>query len=399
MIDVVMPQLGESVTEGTVVAWRKQVGDRVVQDEYLCDVTTDKVTFEVPAPTSGTLESVLAAAGDIVPIGGVIARLSTDQIVAASPASPGPEPAKPAAESAGITRPSAAPVVAARAPGLRPSPLARRLAREARIDVARLSGSGKHGRVRSADVLAAIEQRDSPAGDDVIPFSPVRKQIAEHMMRSVQTSPHGFIAFEIDYTAIEQARSATQQTFKSREGFGLTYLPFVLFALAEALRAFPLVNSSVDGERLIVRRAINLGIAVDLDHHGLIVPVIRDADGLSVAGLARKIADLARRARDNRITGDDLRGGTFTVTNPGKSGTLLSVPIINQPQTAILVTDGVERRPAVVALPDGNEALAIRSLGYVGLSMDHRAFDGAYAAAFLSHLKRTLQELDWMSKL
>jgi pyruvate dehydrogenase E2 component (dihydrolipoamide acetyltransferase) len=385
MIEVMMPRLGESVTEGTVTAWRKRVGDSVAEDEALCDVTTDKVTFEVPSPGRGTLESVLAREGETVPVGSIIARLAASE-AAAPDVSPVPPPA------------------------LRPSPLARRLAREAGIDTATLTGSGRHGRVRSADVLAALERKadaTQPAaaplpldsGDEVIPFSTMRRQIAEHMVRSVKTSPHGFIAFEIDYSAVEAARATAGAAFRAREGFGLTVLSFVLFALAQAIRAFPLVNSSVDGERLMVRKAINLCVAVDLDYRGLIAPAIRSADSLSVTGLARAIRDLAQRAREGAITASDLDGGTFTVTNPGASGTWLSVPIINQPQTAILVTDGVARRPAVVTLADGSEALAIRPTGLVGLSMDHRAFDGAYAADFLACLKRLLQDTNWSAKL
>lgn len=394
MIDVVMPQLGESVAEGTVVAWRKRAGDAVAENEPLCEVTTDKVTFEVPAPANGTLESVLAAEGQVVAVGSVIARLAAGNAV------------RPATAARTDDR------------SLRPSPLARRLAREAGMDVSRIAGSGRYGRVRSADVLAAIAAQGPPDadrtgrpdpgidaaapaaadGDAVIPFSPIRRQIAAHMVRSVQTAPHGFISFEVDYTVLEQARTTAREAFRSREGFGLTALPFVLFAAAQALKAFPLINASVEGEALIVRRAINLGIAIDLHYRGLVVPVVRNADSLSVTGLARAVAGLARRARDNCLAAEELSGGTFTVTNPGASGTFISVPIINQPQTAILVMDGIARRPAVVSHA-GSEALAIRSLGYIGLSMDHRAFDGAYAADFLAHLKRTLQETAWSSKL
>jgi 2-oxoglutarate dehydrogenase E2 component (dihydrolipoamide succinyltransferase) len=412
MIDVVMPQLGESVTEGTVVSWRKRIGEDVAQDEYLCDVTTDKVTFEVPSPAAGTLESVLARDGETVAVGSVIARLATAVATEALPAT-----LDHALASAGATLVPSPEPAGARA--LRPSPLARRLARDAGIETALLKGSGRNGRVRSADVLAAIRENASrppdaaapgqiaassptaqPAsGDEIIPFSPVRRQIAEHMVRSVHTSPHGFIAFEVDYTAVERARATVREPFRQREGFGLTYLPFVMFALAQAVRAFPLVNSSIEGERLIVHRAINLNVAIDLSYRGLVTPVVRNADSLNVTGLARAVSDLARRARENRLAPADLAGGTFTVTNPGPSGTLLSVPIINQPQTAILVTDGVARRPAVVVSADGGEALAIRSLGYIGLSLDHRAFDGAYAADFLKHMTAVLENTNWATRL
>jgi len=402
MIDVVMPQLGESVTEGTVVAWRKRVGEDVAQDEYLCDVTTDKVTFEVPSPAAGRLESVMAGEGETVTVGSVIARLI------------GTAASEQASNAAADQTETPAAAVRTSTPDretgrkLRPSPLARRLARDAGIDTALLTGSGRNGRVRRADVLAAISEvagsKSAPApqareADEVIPFSPARRQIAEHMVRSTHTSPHGFIAFEVDYTAVETARAAVRLAFRKREGFSLTYLPFVMFALVRAVRAFPLVNSSVDGEHLIVRKAINLNIAIDLAYRGLVTPVVRSADSLSVTGLARALSDLARRARENRLKTDDMTGGTLTVTNPGASGTWLSVPIINQPQTAILVTDGVARRPAVVRSADGSEALAIRSVGHIGLSLDHRAFDGAYAADFLAHLRNGLQDTDWTAQL
>ncbi|MEJ8572532.1 dihydrolipoamide acetyltransferase family protein [Microbaculum marinum] len=399
MIDVVMPQLGESVTEGTIASWRKAIGDPIAADEPLCDVSTDKVAFEVPSPGAGILSEILAEENHVVAVGSVIARISASGDAATAPA----------ARSAAEPRPEEARPSDARP---RPSPLARRLARENAVDLAALAGSGARGRVRGEDVRRAIAvsvpaspaeaartEAPVPDGDTVVPFSAARRQIAAHMVQSVHTSPHGYIAFEVDYGAVEQARSAVRERFRAEQGFGLTYLPFVLHAVAKALRAFPNINSRIDGDALVLRRPINLGIAVDLDHQGLVVPVIRNADGLNVTGLARAVADLASRARGNRLTAADLTDGTFTVTNPGPAGTYVSVPIINQPQTAILATDGVARRPAVARLADGSEVMTIRSLGVVGLSMDHRAFDGAYAAAFLAAVRQRLELTDWSAEL
>lgn len=406
MIDIRMPQLGESVTEGTITAWRKAPGDAVEVDEFICDVTTDKVSFEVPSPEAGVMAEVLAAVGAAIPVGTVIARLAADA----------PAPSPP-------TIGDGLPTVPPRAgrPAML-SPLVRRLARQADLDPGSVAGSGRNGRVTRDDVLRAIAaraaaaepaaaarpasapgQKPAPAafrpvsaeGDTIVPFSPMRHKTAEHMVHSVQVAPHGFISFEVDYGAIETVRSRRKESFRAEHGIGLTYLPFVLRALGLALRKFPLINSAVDGNSLILRRAINIGVAVDLAYQGLVVPVIRDADTLNLAGLARMVVDLAARARSNGLKREEMSGGTFTVTNPGASGTHLSIPIINQPQTAILVTDGVHKKPSVVALPDGSDVVAVRPKGFVGLSMDHRAFDGAYAADFLRFLKGELENRDW----
>ena len=406
MIDIRMPQLGESVTEGTITAWRKAPGDAVEVDEFICDVTTDKVSFEVPSPEAGVMAEVLAAVGTAIPVGAVIARLAAG--------APAPSP------STIGDGPSAMPPRAGRPAML--SPLVRRLARQADLDPGSVAGSGRNGRVTRDDVLRAIAaraaaaepaavarpapapgQKPAPAafrpvsaeGDTIVPFSPMRQKTAEHMVHSVQVAPHGFISFEVDYGAIETVRSRRKESFRAEHGIGLTYLPFVLRALGLALRKFPLINSAVDGNSLILRRAINIGVAVDLAYQGLVVPVIRDADTLNLAGLARMVADLAARARSNGLKREEMSGGTFTVTNPGVSGTHLSIPIINQPQTAILVTDGVHKKPSVVTLLDGSDVVAVRPKGFVGLSMDHRAFDGAYAADFLRFLKGELENRDW----
>jgi pyruvate dehydrogenase E2 component (dihydrolipoamide acetyltransferase) len=418
MIEIRMPQLGESVTEGTITSWCKKPGDAVNLDEFICEISTDKVTFEVPSPKAGVLLEVLAAEGAIVPVGAVIARLAAEASPAA--ASLKAQDEKPA-QAAALKLTAPMEQTAARPAIL--SPLVRRLARQAGVDLSVIAGGGRNGRVTRDDVLKAIgergEQSTRPAlppqgwpapgsisvpaafrpvaadGDSIVPFSVARQKIAEHMVYSVQASPHGFISFEVDYGAIDKVRKKRNDGLKAEHGVSLTYLPFVLRALTVALRKFPLINSAVDGNRLIVRKNIHIGIAVDLAYQGLMVPVIRDVDSLNLVGLARALAELAAAARSNKLKPDATFGGTFTVTNPGPSGTHLSIPIINQPQAAILVTDGVHKKPSVVTLPDGSDVVAIRPKGFVGLSMDHRAFDGAYAADFMRMLKGQLEDRDW----
>ena len=436
MIDIVMPQLGESVTEGTITAWRKKVGDVIVADEFLCDVSTDKVTFEVPAPASGTLAEIGVAEGRCIPVGAVIARIAAGDLAIMAASVSGSEaliaPLSSTASDEAAIRGAAHSLA---------SPVVRRLARENGIDLGTVSGTGLGGRVTRNDMLLVIASqppvsettskpsheptipqsaapfeplapaptlpqvpssqfRAAPSeGDEIVPLSAIRRRTGEHMVYSVQTTPHGFMAFEIDYSAIERVRLARKDAFKQEEGISLTYLPFMVSAVADALRAFPLINSSVSEGSLIVRKAVNIGIAVDLGYQGLVVPVIRGADNLRVQALARSITDLANRARGGKLKADDMSGGTFTVTNPGPSGTFLSVPIINQPQSAILVTDGVCKRPAVVSLPNGTDVVAVRPKGYIGLSMDHRAFDGAYAADFMARIKRTLEITEWDAHL
>jgi pyruvate dehydrogenase E2 component (dihydrolipoamide acetyltransferase) len=235
--------------------------------------------------------------------------------------------------------------------------------------------------------------------DTVIPHSNIRKRSAEHLRRSLDTSAHVYASIEVDYEAVEKVRRAEKDAWRAAEGFGLTYLPFVSRAVVDAIQEFPEVNASFTDEALIVHNYLNLGIAVDLDFKGLMVPVIRDADGKRMRAIARDVSDLASRARSKKLTPDDISNGTFTITNPGPYGTLLTMPIINQPQVAILSTDGVKRRPVVITLPDGSEGIAIHSVGNLALSWDHRAFDGAYAAAFLNKLKELLETRDWAAEL
>ncbi|MGI6855033.1 dihydrolipoamide acetyltransferase family protein [Mesorhizobium sp. 1B3] len=420
MTDICMPQLGESVTEGTITTWLKSPGETVEIDESICEVATDKVTFEVPSPQAGTLAEVLAPEGSVVPVNAVIARLASEGNSTALPPTPRRDQ-----ETAQVAVPGLTP--ASEEKPTRPamlSPLVRRLAKAANLDPSTVLGSGYNGRVTRDDILKAIStQTADPAprsptpqppgmaavsklaptpfrpvpgdGDTIMPFTLARQKTAEHMVYSVHTSPHGFISSEVDYGAIDAVRKQRKDAFKTAYGVSLTYLPFVIRALTLAVRQFPLVNSAIDGNNLIVRKNINIGVAVDLSYQGLMVPVIRDADGLNLVGIARSIADLAMRARSNKLKPEEMSGGTFTVTNPGPSGTHLSIPIINQPQVAIMVTDGVHKKPSVVSLPDGSETVSVRPKGFVGLSMDHRAFDGAYAADFLSTVKRQLEDRDW----
>jgi 2-oxoglutarate dehydrogenase E2 component (dihydrolipoamide succinyltransferase) len=471
MADITMPQLGETVTEGTITKWFKQVGEAVAEDEPLFEVSTDKVDSEVPSPMSGTLVEIKVPEGETVDVGVVLAVIgdageapapaaapeaSAEPAAAAAPEADGaagdaaadgaaeepapapaaaeaPAPAQAAeAEAKGAEQP--APVAASAAPpaakgaGRLLSPVVRRLINEHGLDPAQIPGTGVGGRITRNDVLAAAESRgpgaptqapSAPAAaapsapsrpapapmvrsgerDTVIPHSNSPKRSAEHLRRSLDTSAHVYASVEVDYEAVERVRRAQKDTWKAEEGFSLTYLPFVSRAVVDALQEYPEANASFTDDALIVHNYLNLGIAVDLDFKGLMVPVIRDADGKRMRAIAREISDLASRARSKKLTPDDISDGTFTITNPGPYGTLLTMPIINQPQVAILSTDGVKRRPVVIDLPDGSEGIAIHSVGNLALSWDHRAFDGAYAAAFLHRIKEILETRDWEVEL
>jgi pyruvate dehydrogenase E2 component (dihydrolipoamide acetyltransferase) len=476
-----MPQLGETVTEGTITRWNKQVGDLVAEDEVLFEVSTDKVDSEVPSPVSGVVTEILVPEGETVEVGARLAVIADGDGAAAppdaqaaaaqpapapptavagaakSPAAPAPQgvvpdpaaeaPAVPAAASANGGAPAAPPAAAPAppakpaespaagdAPGLVLSPVVRRLIAEHGLDPAQIPGTGAGGRITRTDVLAFIDAHSAgpagpsgaagtppaarPAGpsgaaapvvgfgpatagerDLVVPFTNIRRRTAEHMVRSKHTSAHTMVAVEVDYWAVEKVRGRERQAFKDAEGFSLTYLPFVTRAVVDAIEDFPHVNSSVGDDALIVHRDVNIGIAVDLDFEGLLVPVIHEADGKRLRVLAREIASLASKARSKRLTMDDISGGTFTITNAGPFGTLITVPVINQPQVAILSTDGVRKRPVAVELPDGTDAIAIHPVGNLAMSWDHRAFDGAYAAAFMRAVKEILETRDWSAEL
>ncbi|MGH9155646.1 MAG: dihydrolipoamide acetyltransferase family protein [Acidimicrobiales bacterium] len=437
--DITMPQLGETVTEGTIVRWAKQVGDQVAEDEILFEVSTDKVDSEVPSPAAGYLTEILVQEGETVDVGARLAVIGDTAMGAGNggPVADDPARTEPESEPASDTEPDAEPEPApagatagparpaARGPGKVLSPVVRRLVTEHRLDPDQIEGSGTGGRVTRADVLAVIDARSdggppaapparpaaaafepapsSPpprvAGDQTVPFSNIRRRTAEHMRRSLDTSAHTLVVVEVDYDAIERVRLPERKRFKEAEGVSLSYLPFVARAVVDALADFPRLNASATDDALVVHRVVNLGIAVDLSHEGLIVPVVRNAGDKRLAALAREVADLAGRARSKKLGADDISGGTFTITNPGGYGTLLTAPIINQPQVAILSTDGVRPKPVAVALPGGGYGLAVHPVGNLALSFDHRANDGAYASAFLARLREIIETRDWSQEL
>ena len=424
---VVLPALGESVTEGVVTRWLKNVGDTVNADEPLVEISTDKVDTEIPAPASGTLTSIAVEADGTAEVGAEIARISTGAAApAAVPASPAPAAPAPAAEAAPEPTPApAAPASAAPAPaaptspaadtnaGAYVTPLVRRLAAQNDIDLSTITGTGVGGRIRKADVMAAVDARGAaqPAPAATTSAAPaaaapeasalrgrtekmsrLRRVIAERMVESLQTSAQLTTVVEVDVTRIAALRNRVKGDFEAREGVKLSFLPFFCKAAVEALKVYPQINSSIDLQAgtITYHEAENLGIAVDTDR-GLLVPVIRDAGDLNIAGIARRIADLAERTRTNKVAPDELSGGTFTVTNTGSRGALFDTPIINMPQVAILGTGSVVKRPVVIS-DGGQDVIAIRSMVYLALSYDHRIVDGADAARFLSAVKARLEE-------
>ena len=453
MADITLPQLGETVTEGTITKWFKKVGDTVAADEPLFEVSTDKVDTEVPSPIAGTLTEIRVAEGDTVPVGTVIA------VVGVAGAAPAPTPAPVVAAPAPTPAPAPAPVVAAPAPTPAPtpaqapaatsnkllSPVVRRLVAEHGIDVNALVGSGPGSRITREDVLDHIDRNGlkatpaaaptpvaapvvaTPAPDaaptpapviaapapapvsrpvvvssereQVIALTKIRKLTGSHMIMSKSTSPHAFSVVEVDYANVDRARTAIKESWKAGEGFSLTYLPFISRAIVDALREFPHLNASIDGDNLIVHSYVDLGIAVDLDYTGLLVPVVRNADGKRIRAIAREINDLASRARNRKLSPDEIQGGTFTISNNGSAGSVLTMPIINQPQVAIMSTDAIVRKPVVVTSSDGSESIAIHPVGNLSMSWDHRAFDGAYAGRFLARVKQILETQDWSAEL
>ncbi len=559
MADITMPQLGETVTEGTITRWFKQVGESIAEDEVLFEVSTDKVDSEVPSPASGVVTEILVQEGETVDVGTVLARVgdgaageggAAEGGAASAPAeeppaeevaapAEGPAPAEapagveePAQQEAPIDvqeggdeggepvaqeapaspaeqvpvsaqepevssapaggtdtsssapspdGPTAAPADQAPAPSPAPSgggaggdaaasggamsrllsPVVRRLIAENGLDPESIRGTGAGGRITRSDVLQVIDggtrpaegagddaavaasetkrlaSQDAPAAkgeplqatpagvereaaeaearggsrpaaapasqagdrDEVVPFTNIRRRTAEHMVRSKATSAHALVVMEVDYDNVDRLRHVEKATFKEEEGVALTYLPFVSRAVVDAIREFPIVNSSVGDGELVIHHEVNLGFAVDLSFEGLMVPVVHGADGKRLRALARDVADLADRARRKKLGPDDIAGGTFTITNVGSYGTLMTFPIVNQPQVGILSTDGVRKRPVVVQLPDGSDAIVIHPVGNLALSWDHRAFDGAYAAAFMAKVKEILETRDWSAEL
>ncbi len=483
MAEIVMPQLGETVTEGTITKWLKAPGDRVERDEPLFEVSTDKVDSEVPSAEAGVLSKILVQEGETVAVGTALAVIgeSADEVRGqpetglgppplpqSAPETPPPLPqSSPELTLPGENRDSSTTQVAPGGPistsgdsqGRLLSPVVRRLIHENRLDPTTIVGTGPGGRITRDDVLGEIDARssqgrplgpeargpssnsvssradqasstlpssrepgDRPTGlsmsqvsqqaqytgtqyavpgqnDEVVAFSNIRRRTAEHMVRSKATSAHTLVVTEVDYEHVESVRRHIGDDFKAQEGHTLTYLPFLVVAVVQAIRSWPVVNSSVGDDCLIVHHDINIGIAVDLNDEGLIVPVIQKADSKRLRAIAREIRELAEKARTKRLGADDIAGGTFTITNPGPFGTLLTAPIINQPQVAILSTDSVKRRPVVITNSDGSESIGIHSVGNLALSFDHRVIDGAVAARFLNTMKEVVETRDWNQEL
>jgi len=444
--DVLMPQMGESIAEGTIVKWLKKVGDSVQRDEPLLEISTDKVDAEIPSPAAGTLTEILAREGDTVHVNSVIARLS-EGAAAPAPAPPpveapkpapvaaAPAPPPPAPKSAPAPPPVQTPVAAPVAPpvpapeeekSLRSSPLVRNIARENSVDLTQVPGTGLGGRITKDDILGFIASRQAPAALSApaavpsvaapAPAAPpaptvpthaagervriealttMRRRIAENMLNSRRTSAHVTTYFEVDFTNIARLRDRMKKSFEERNGAKLTFMPFIIKAVVDALKVFPIINASADNENIVFKQDINVGMAVALDW-GLIVPVIKQADALSLVGLARATQDLAGRARAKQLKPDEVAGGTFTITNFGLYGGLTASPIINQPQLAILGVGGIHKRPWVVETPDG-DAIAIRHISVLSLSFDHRIIDGAVGDQFMAHIRNTIETTDFSS--
>ncbi len=448
-MDVLMPQLGETVAEGTVAAWHKKVGDTVAKDEILLDVETDKAAIEIPAPEAGVITAIHVEQGQTVDVGVVLAVINgSDEVDSETTATMKPDLAairlvaesetvpqgatereaeprsatEPEAEPRGATEPDAEPVPAAPAKRaaqsgkrLRLSPVVRRLIAEQQLDPYQIQGSGRNGRITRRDVVAFAEAQKSVqaqvaqpsaparpaatqhADGERVPFSRIRRLTAEHMVRSKATSPHVLQAVEVDFSGVDQVRLALREKWRRDNGFSLTYLPFIARATCMAIRDFPRINASVDGDGLVIHQPVHLSVAVALGLEGLVAPVIRDAGDLTVSGLARRISEISVRARDKTLGPDDFSGGTYTLSNNGSFGTLMTAPIINQPQIAILSIDAIKKRAVVIEDPEG-DAIGIRPIGILSQSFDHRAIDGAYSAAFLDQLRTLLEQRDWSTE-
>ena len=446
-VDVLMPQMGESIAEGTLSKWLKKLGDEVKRDEPLFEISTDKVDAEIPAPSAGVLAEIKVQEGQTVPVQTLVAVIETEKGAAATATPSAAAQRAPAASGAAVATalPAPKPAPAPAAPTVRPpdrptapavkggdggetaeerlrrksTPLVRKIAAEHQVDISTIAGTGFAGRVTKQDILGFIEtgaplrapaaapggRAASPVastglvvhpaveawpGDRVEPFSKIRKITADHMIMSRRTSAHVTSFFEIDFSRVAELRRKHKSAYAER-GVNLTYLAFIAKACAEQLRKHPVVNAAVSGDSIIYRADVNIGIAVALDW-GLIVPVVKRADELSLGGLARAINDLGERARSKRLSPDEIQRGTFTITNPGVFGSYAGAPIINQPQVAILGVGAIEKRPKVVTLPDGTDTIAIRTMGVLSMSYDHRVVDGADADRFLADVKRVLED-------
>ena len=501
-VTVTMPQLGETVTEGTILSWAKQAGESVVEDEVLVEISTDKVDTEMPSPASGVISKILVQAGETVSVGTAIVIIDdpAEMVVPAEPTiEPAVEPASvpamgptgtpavgptgspavgptgtPSEAPPAVVSPATAPALVVSGDSSRRailSPVVRRLAAEHDVDLDLVPGSGDGGRITRKDVerYVAVEPTDpvapTPAADiapppptpsapeqepaavipipvpapepvveavppaaasaatavavdpastpptkvtitagsldEVVEIPRLRRTIADHMIHAKRTAAHVWTSIEVDYEQVEHVRAAHRDRFRADEGFSLTYLPFIARAMMDALSAYPVVNSSLDLEAGTVtyHHGVNLGVAVDLETQGLLVATVRGADGLTLKGLARSIRQIAEKARGGDLEPDDISGSTFTITNPGPFGSYLSAPIINLPNVAILSTDTIKKRPTVVTLPDGTDTIAVRHIGYLGLTWDHRAFDGSVATKFLNRIQTNLETWDWDQEL
>jgi pyruvate dehydrogenase E2 component (dihydrolipoamide acetyltransferase) len=441
--DIVMPQMGESIVEGTITKWLKKPGDKIQRDEPLFEISTDKVDAEIPAPASGVLQEIMVAEGTTVQVNTVVGTIASDGEGAAKPATPekkaAPAPPPTKAQAPAPPAPKAAPTLSAPAPPrhededhARSSPLVRKIAREHNVDLSHVEGTGLGGRITKQDILTFIESgagatgiapvqqgaglaapssarpggpslptsagyeapapRPTPAliPGDLVPMTQMRKIIAQRMIESRRTSAHVHCMFEVDMTRIVKLRNQHKAGFEQRNGVRLTFMPFFVRAAIIALQQFPMVNASTEGESIRYHRHVNVGIAVALDW-GLIVPVLKNADELNFLGLQRGITDLGERARSKKLKPEEVEGSTFTVTNPGQFGAVFGLPIINQPNSAILGVGGITKMPLVVTDKDGNDSIAIRSVVHLTLGYDHRIIDGAVADQFMAFVKRTLE--------
>jgi pyruvate dehydrogenase E2 component (dihydrolipoamide acetyltransferase) len=403
-MDVVMPQLGETVAEGTVMVWYKKIGERVEADELLFEVGTDKVETEIPAVASGVLAEILVAEGETVDVGTRLAIIDDGNLATEEPTPDSKKGKVAKTKSVALASAGHTETSAPRDKSL--SPVVRKLLGEHGIDASEIDGSGDGGRITRRDVMFHVETRGRgvsqtvPAGKgtQVVPFSRHRKLTAEHMVRSKSTSAHVLQAVEVDFHRVDEVRDAKQDEWQAREGFALTYLPFISKAVCQAMADFPHLNAHVDGDSLVVHENIHLAIAVDLNFEGLVTPVIRDANSKTTTELARDINGLAERARARKLAPDDLSGATYTISNSGSFGTLITAPIISQPQVAILSIDGVTKKPVVITGAKGDD-VGVRPIGILAQSFDHRAVDGAYSAAFLRRVKEILESEDWLAEL
>ncbi len=410
-MDIIMPQLGETVTEGVVTKWYKKVGDTIKADETLFDVETDKVSTEIPSPVAGVVAEIVVAEGITAKVGVRLAVIR--EAGAMKPAAPvaveaAPVAATPSAAHTPLRAPSTSKVNAAD----RLSPVVRRLVAEHSLNPSDITGTGRDGRITREDVtefIASLGTRPGAApampvapapamAGQAVAFSSVRKRVAENTAKSWHTAPHVLQVVEADFHRVEAARKLHGADWKRREGFALTYLPFIVRAVSIALGKFPKLNASLQGDGLQLHRRINIGIAVDLNFDGLLVPVLKDVPAKLLPQIAKEINDLAQRARSGKLRPDEMTEGSYTITNNGAFGTVITAPIINQPQVAILSADGIRKKPVVIESPEG-DSIAIRPVGVLAQSFDHRAVDGSYSAAFLAEVKNAIETRNWEQAL